>query len=116
MRVTNLTQPIPVSQAEESFQTLLTAPDVRIERIVSHGHASPPGFWYDQTEGEWILLVQGAARMTVGAERVELRPGDSLNLPAGTRHRVDWTTADEPTIWLAVFYRDAAAKRENGTP
>ena len=110
MLVTNLKEKLPAPLSQEWFQTLLTTDQVRIEHIVSHGHASPPDFWYDQTEGEWILLVQGAARLRVADEVIELRPGDCLNLPAGTRHRVEWTTADEPTIWLAVFYQGTVAK------
>jgi cupin 2 domain-containing protein len=33
-----------------------------------------------------------------------MKPGDHLNIPAQRRHRVEWTTPEEPTIWLAVFY------------
>ena len=106
MSVFNLLSQIPGELPEELFETLLTTSQVRIERIVSHGHASPPGFWYDQEEGEWILLLQGAARLTVDEQTIELRPGDCLNLPAHQRHRVEWTTPSEPTIWLAVFYRE----------
>ena len=106
MSVFNVLAQIPGELPEELFETLLTTPQVRIERIVSHGHASPPNFWYDQEEGEWILLLQGAARLTVDEQTIELRPGDCLNLPAHQRHRVDWTTPSEPTIWLAVFYRE----------
>lgn len=106
MSVFNLLSQIPGELPEELFETLLTTSQVRIERIVSHGHASPPGFWYDQEEGEWILLLQGAARLVVDEQTIELRPGDCLNLPAHQRHRVDWTTPSEPTIWLAVFYRE----------
>src|SRR5690606_28779594 len=103
MVVGNLYSQVPSGLAAERFEALLTAANVRIERIISHGHASPPDFWYDQAEGEWILLLQGAARLQLDGETLELRPGDCLNLPPHTRHRVDWTTPDEPTIWLAVF-------------
>jgi cupin 2 domain-containing protein len=76
---------------------------VRIERIVSNGHASPDGFWYDQNEHEWILLLEGEAGIELAdGEQVDLRRGDALNLPAHTRHRVTFTS--RPAIWLAVFY------------
>ena len=95
------------AEAAERFEELLTRPGVRIERIVSLGHASPEGFWYDQEASEWVLLVKGAARLRFeGQEPIELRPGAFLNIPAHQRHRVDWTTPDEPTIWLAVHYGD----------
>lgn len=101
----NLFAGLPSSVPDESFTTLLDAPGVRVERIVSHGHASPDGFWYDQPQGEWVVVLKGAARLGFedGAV-VELGPGDCMNIPALRRHRVEWTTPDEPTVWLAVHY------------
>jgi cupin 2 domain-containing protein len=77
---------------------------VRIERIVSCGHASPEGFWYDQTQHEWIVVLKGAAKLRFEDGMVDLRPGDFVNIPSHKRHRVEWTTPDETTIWLAVYY------------
>jgi cupin 2 domain-containing protein len=51
-----------------------------------------------------VLVVQGAARLQFEDETAELRTGDWINIPAHRKHRVEWTTPDEPTIWLAVFY------------
>jgi cupin 2 domain-containing protein len=102
----NLLADLPRHLPEELFTTLLEGNAVRIERNVSHGHASAEGFWYDQEQHEWVLVVQGAARLRFEAEEqpVELRPGDWLNIPAHKKHRVEWTTPDEPTVWLAVHY------------
>lgn len=100
----NLLAQIPASLPQELLQTILERPGLRIERIISHGHASPPDFWYDQEQHEWVLLVQGAARLQLDDRTVELLPGDYLNIPAHQRHRVAWTTPDEATIWLAIFY------------
>jgi cupin 2 domain-containing protein len=96
----------PAPGAGEAFDVLLDRPGLRIERIVSHGHASPPGFWYDQPQGEWVLVVAGAARLRFEDEPAAraLRPGDCLDIAAHRRHRVDWTHPDEPTIWIAVHY------------
>jgi len=93
---------------EELFTTLLNSQSVRIERIESHGHASPEGFWYDQAEHEWVVVLKGAARLRFEDESsaIELKPGDSLNIAAHRRHRVEWTTPEEPTVWLAVHYKD----------
>jgi len=103
--VTNLFDEIPDKLPEELFQVLLGTPGVRIERIVSRGHSSPEGFWYDQENHEWVLLLSGAARLTFeGEPPMELRPGTFVNIPAHRRHRVEWTTPAEPTIWLAVHY------------
>jgi cupin 2 domain-containing protein len=102
----NLFRDLPPHAPDEVVEELVSAGTVRIERIVSFGHASPPGFWYDQSQHEWVVLLSGAARLRFeGDERlVELSPGDHLTIPAGRRHRVEWTTPDEPTVWLAVLY------------
>ena len=102
----NLFSNIPDDLADELLETLLDAESVRIERIVSHGHASPDGFWYDQNEHEWVVVLKGAARLQFEGddELLEMRPGDYVNIPAHKRHRVEWTTPDEPTVWLAVHY------------
>jgi len=103
---TNLYADLPATLPTELLQTLVARPNVRIERIISHGHASPPGFWYDQAEHEWVAVLRGAARLRFERDEriVELAPGDFIEIPAHERHRVEWTTPDEPTIWLAVFY------------
>src|SRR5207247_514524 len=98
----NLFSNLPTGTANELIEPLLTAANVRIERIVSHGHASPEGFWYDQAQHEFVVLLKGAARLSFEDEMVEMTPGSCINIPAHRRHRVAWTTPDEPTIWLAI--------------
>lgn len=100
---TNLSSDLP----DELFTTLLEADHLRLERIVSHGHASPDRFWYDQDQHVWVLVLQGAARLSIEGDARELKPGDYINIPAHQKHRVEWTTPDEPTVWLAVFYGEA---------
>lgn len=97
---------LPVARAEK-LTTLLAAAHVRIERIVSLGHVSPPGFWYDQDEHEWVIVLRGAARLHFegDAKPIELSAGDYVDIPAHRKHRVEWTTPAEPTVWLAVHYR-----------
>jgi cupin 2 domain-containing protein len=92
---------------EELTEMLAEGSDVRVERIVSTGHASPEGFWYDQEMDEWIVVLRGEALVQFEgeAEPLRLKPGDYVNIPAHRRHRVEWTSPDEPTVWLAVFYR-----------
>jgi cupin 2 domain-containing protein len=102
----NLFADIPASLPNELIETLLTRPNLRIERIVSHGHASPDNFWYDQDQHEFVVLLQGAAQLRFEDEIVSMTPGSFLEIPAYRRHRVEWTTPDEPTIWLAIFYGD----------
>jgi cupin 2 domain-containing protein len=106
--VTNLLASLPCPLPNEVTEILVQAAQVRIERIVSHGHHSPPDFWYDQDEHEFVLVVQGAARLQFDDEILQLKAGDWQLIPAHRRHRVAWTTPDQPTVWLAVFYRDDA--------
>ncbi len=102
----NLFTYLPADLPEELFTTILEAGTFRIERIVSHGHTSPEGFWYDQDQHEWVVLLKGLARLRfeMDDQSIEMKPGDFINIPAHTKHRVEWTTPDEPTIWLAVHY------------
>jgi cupin 2 domain-containing protein len=95
---------LPPSLPDELFSTLLESGNIRVERIVSHGHASPEGFWYNQDHHEWVVVLKGAARLAFENETIEMKSGDFLNIPAHTNHRVEWTTPHEPTIWLAVHY------------
>lgn len=100
----NLLSSIPATLPDEFTETLVQAKHVRIERIVSHGHVSPPEFWYDQDEDEFVLLIQGSARLRFEESVLEMKVGDWLGIPAHRKHRVEWTTPDETTVWLAVFY------------
>ena len=100
----NLFTNLPTALPKELFTTLLQAPEVRIERIVSHGHQSPDRFWYDQPAGEWVIVLKGAARIEFENKTVEMGPGDYLDIPAHTKHRITWTSSEEPTIWLAVHH------------
>ena len=102
----NVLGDLPQDIPDELFQVLVETPGIRIERIVSHGQCSPAGFWYDQACAEWVLVLQGRASVRLEAEDrlVELTPGRHLLIPAGVRHRVEWTDPDQPTIWLAVHF------------
>lgn len=101
----NLLKSLPEALREECFDTLLEAEHVAIERIVSHGHASPPSGWYDQPRHEWVVVLKGKGVVAFEhGEEVTLGPGDHLNIPSHTRHRVAWTDPDEETVWLAVHY------------
>jgi len=97
---------IPDDLPDELLETVLDTGSVRVERIVSHGHASPESFWYDQEQHEWVVVLTGAARLRFedDDEFVEMGPGNYVNIPAHKRHRVEWTTPEEPTVWLAVHY------------
>ena len=106
----NLFADIPQEQHDELITTLFQGDGLRIERIVSHGQASPDGFWYDQDQDEWVIVLKGAAILRFESRTLDLKPGDYVNIRAHEMHRVDWTTPDEPTIWLAVHYRDQSCE------
>lgn len=100
--------PLLTTTPDEDFTTLLQAKGLRIERIVSNAHATPPGQWYDQDWHEWVLLIQGAAGLMIeGESEVILNAGDYLYLPAHCRHRVNWTSDRQSTIWLAIHFDES---------
>ena len=107
MNANNLLDDLPADLPDELFTPLLKASNVRIERIVSHGHASPPGFWYDQDDNEWVVVIEGRAAIEFEgrAEPVELRRGSYMNIPAHAKHRIVSTDPNQKTVWLAVHYR-----------
>lgn len=104
---TNIFDPVAQNLPDELIDILADNGQVRIERIVSRGHTSPPGFWYDQQEHEFVLLLQGEAALELldPCERVTLQVGDYLLIPAHRKHRVVRTSVNQDCIWLAVFYR-----------
>ena len=104
----NIFADLPPNLSAEIFTTLLLAPHCRIERIVSHGHCSPEAFWYDQDQAEWVIVLKGAARIELEDREIEMTPGSFLEIAAHQKHRVSWTTPEEPTVWLAVFYGEKA--------
>lgn len=97
---------LPENLAEERFETLLETGAFRLERILSLGHATPAGEWYDQARDEWVMLIQGAARLSIEGrdDALTLKPGDTVRLPARCRHRVEWTSPDDVTVWLALHF------------
>ena len=101
-----LLEGIQVQLPEELIETICSSGSVKIERIVSRGHASPEGFWYDQERSEFVLVVRGSAGLKIENEEdiVVLKAGDYLNIGAHVKHRVEWTEPECETIWLAVHY------------
>jgi cupin 2 domain-containing protein len=98
----------PLSLDQELVEVILGTEFFRLERIISTGQATPAGEWYDQEESEWVLLLTGEAGLVFenDPQVIIMKPGDYLQIPAHRRHRVEWTTPGQPTIWLALHYRD----------
>lgn len=106
----NLLHDIPAHLAAEQFDLLLQTGTCRLERIISIGHITPPGEWYDQENNEWVLLLQGQAQLRFADEQEprQMESGDHIWIPAHRRHRVEWTSHNPPAIWLALHLATTA--------
>jgi len=95
---------IPDHLKEELIETILQTSNLRIERIVSQGHRSPEGFWYDQSDNELVILLKGNAtlRFENQDQPIKMKPGDYIHIEKHVRHRVEWTDPEQETIWLAI--------------
>jgi len=89
---------------EELTEILIQNKNVRIERIISSGQVSPDGFWYDQDENEFVVLLQGDAIIEYENDRIKLESGDTLLIPAHKKHRVSYTSIKPVCVWLCIFY------------
>ena len=105
-RLDNFLENLPDASAFERIEERCRTAGGFVERITTCGQITPPGEWLDQSTDEWVLLVRGAARLQFEGQSDETRmqPGDELWIPAGRKHRVSWTPADETTLWLAVHF------------
>lgn len=106
MILSNIFRDIPETLDDEFLETILMTPAFRLEKIVSSGHATPHGEWFDQALDEWVVLLSGSAGLLFEGEGepTVMYPGDSLLIPAHVRHRVDWTDPSARTVWLALHY------------
>lgn len=101
----NIFENIPATLSEEKFENLLARKNLKIERIVSEGHCTPSGEWYEQTWDEWVLLLEGKAILAYeDGHKQKLQAGDYVFIPAQTRHRVEWTQPNSSSIWLAIHF------------
>lgn len=105
MEKANIFNNIPKDLTDEVFENIVSKGTLKIERIISKGHTSPKEGWYDQSNNEWVMVMQGEAVISFENDKdVRLVLGDHINIPAHTKHKVSWTAPDVETIWLAVHY------------
>jgi len=99
----NLFSDIPSQLPDEVFETIVSKSGIRIERILSDGHSTEDGEWYDQNQDEWVLVLKGSGTLEFedGSSKT-LEAGDHLHIPKHIKHRVSRT--GKPTIWLAVHF------------
>ena len=104
----NIFKGIPSDLPDELIEKIAgdTEKGITVERIISRGHRSPPDFWYDQDNNEFVILLKGKAglRFRGRDNTIELSPGGYIDIPAHTVHRVEWTSSEEDTVWLAIHY------------
>ena len=112
MKINNIFSGIPDSLPEEIFDRIVETGDLKVERIVSWGQATPEQKWYDQEWDEWVLVLSGEAGLIFeGQEEIcRMKTGDHIHIPARVRHRVAWTKENEKTVWLAVHYKNTGKK------
>jgi len=110
--IANIFSNIPEELPEELLETLVKSGSVRMERIVSHGHATADDQWYDQDGDEWVLLLTGSAGLLFEGETAPrtLEAGDYVMIPAHCRHRVAWTDQQVKSVWLAVHFSGGTAQ------
>jgi cupin 2 domain-containing protein len=103
----NISTDMPPELADEQFTELLSAPNVRVDRIVTTGQTTAADQFLDQDRAEWVLILQGSAQILFEGEAAPrpLGRGDYMHIPPHARHRVEWTLPDEPTVWLAIHYQ-----------
>lgn len=101
----NIFRDIPASLKEEFFETLQSSKEIKIERVVSYGHTTKEGEWYNQEQNEWVILLSGEAVLSfLDEDDVKLKAGEYINIPAHKKHRVSWTAPEKESIWLAIHY------------
>jgi cupin 2 domain-containing protein len=87
---------------EELTTVLAENNNARIVRIVSTGQVSD---WYDQSETEFVVLLEGNAVIEYdNGKTVALSKGDTLLIQPHEKHRVSFTSNEPPCVWLCVFY------------
>jgi len=104
--IKNIFSNIPASLPNEVFEDIISTENFRIEKIISRGHTTPKGKWYNQDKNEFVLVLKGNAELKFEKNNklIKMKSGDYINIPAHVRHRVEKTDSGKETIWLTVFY------------
>jgi len=105
IEVRNIYDNVPEDLSKEFFEDIILNENFRLERIISKAHFSPEGFWYDQSQNEFVLLLSGSAEILFENNySVKLKPGDYLIIPAHVKHRVEKTDSEKLTYWLTLYF------------
>ena len=83
----------------------------RLERILSKSSASADGFWYDQPEFEFALVLDGFAELeSESGGLVKLEKFEVVVIPPHFKHRVARTSPR--CLWLTVFAAEMFALQQ----
>ncbi len=102
MKKSNMTEKLILSK-NEIFEEIFKNNSVKIERIISNGQKSPEGFWYDQDEYEFVMVLEGYAKLEFEEGEIELNRNDYIIIKPHEKHRVSYTK--KPTVWLCLFFK-----------
>jgi cupin 2 domain-containing protein len=104
MMIENIFNNLIINKEKEQFFDLLKKENIRVEKIVSNGQISPNDFWYTQDENEFVIILKGEAVLEFEDKEIPLKVGDYINIESNVKHRVKYTSKEELTLWLAIFY------------
>ena len=96
---------IPNKIPHEIFEEIFKNDNIKIERIISKGHISPDGFWYEQETNEWVFLLEGEAELEFQDKKKRLHKGDCLLIPKNQKHRVSYTSEKPECLWLTLHFK-----------
>lgn len=102
--IENIFNNLIINKEKEQFFDLLKKENIRVEKIVSNGQISPNDFWYTQDENEFVIILKGEAVLEFEDKEIPLKVGDYINIESNVKHRVKYTSKEELTLWLAIFY------------
>lgn len=104
----NIYTHLPPAQKTEVSEKIISNSGVKIERITSLGQATLPGKWLESKRNEWVILLKGKAKLRLRSHEniIHMEPGDHIYIPAGIKHRVEWTDPGQKSVWVAVMFGD----------
>jgi len=93
---------LPLPLTKELVTILIENKNIRIERIISAGQVSD---WYDQTQTEFVVLLDGNAVIEFeNGRNAAMSKGDALLIDPHERHRVSFTSVHPLCVWLCIFW------------
>lgn len=96
-KIENCFEDMDFSSIEEREKILYEDESLKITIIFSYDQSTQ---WYDQKEHEIVTLLRGEAVLEGEKGEIFLQPGDVVDLPPRTCHRVK---SQKEAIWYCVW-------------